>query len=649
MNMRDPSMSLIHFLILAKPECGKVLLLCKTQRSMPLSTHQISYDREKMSRTSFILPIQTFVFILLPAMLSLGLILHFAVDVPKEDEWITPGFMFQHIIEGSLTTKDFFSQHFEYTESRDAFPRLIFLLFGLTLGWHVTVIMVLSWFCVVGTFLFILRILPGAISQCPKIFFPISLLLGALLFSPSQWENQLWGIQLIFFIPPLCLAMGLWFQSTRASYGLKVIMCAVLSMISTFSYPNGMACWLLAAPFFRTWFTEWPESSPRERVKVLWWTILYVSLAVATMVFYFWEFVWAPVPYGLALKDPGLGLKFFVALVGSPLSQYASDQVFAATLVGIGVLLMALFSLGVIVRQWMCCRDVDLVTTCYPWICLFGYGVLSSLAVTSGRANWGLEAALVSAYTSVSLWVSIGLVGIVCGLWNFHGLKTRAGTNITFGLSLGILFFLTFFSWVDGIGQMQLENVRAEQRLLNLRLLPVIPSNPLDDRHRPWLDPKIIRDRFMLFIDHGLLQIETIGPWITERVQAPEPGDAGRFTIAVQSDEHIYLSPEEVIRDVKRSTKVLQIDGWAMLPDQGVPADFVILGKRDEAGSMRVITGFVTKVKRPDIVMAQNNPRLLLSGFSDTLDSTFLENPQFFLFAVDLKNQRVYGLKQDAT
>ena len=77
------------------------------------------------------IPWKTLPLIFFPAILALGLILYFAVDVPYWDEWDTPLHMYMRIIQGDL---DFFDHLFrQHNESRDAFPRLIFLAVGFTI------------------------------------------------------------------------------------------------------------------------------------------------------------------------------------------------------------------------------------------------------------------------------------------------------------------------------------------------------------------------------------------------------------------------------------------------------------------------------------------------------------------------------------
>ena len=127
---------------------------------------------------------------LLPPLLILCFILLLGVDVPFGDEWDMPGQLFERAVEGRLAVEDLFIQA---NESRDAFRRLLLLVVGLTLGWHVTSFMVLGWLCVVLTLLVLLTMVPGFAGRRSFFFLPVALLLSALLFSPSQWESWLWG------------------------------------------------------------------------------------------------------------------------------------------------------------------------------------------------------------------------------------------------------------------------------------------------------------------------------------------------------------------------------------------------------------------------------------------------------------------------
>jgi hypothetical protein len=571
------------------------------------------------------IPLKVWPIILLPALLAIGFILHFSVDVPFWDDWHTPGLVFEHIINGSVKFEDFFSQQ---NQHRMLFPKLIFVAVAFTLGWHVTIFMVLSWFCVLLSFLIVIKLLQSTTEEHPFMFVFIAFLLGALLFSPSQWENQLWGIQLAIFIPPFCLALSLLLQSTLKSYGLKAVSIALLSIISTFSFANGMVVWLLAFPFVRTLLTEeWKTSPYREKIKIVSWTTVYIVLAVATIKFYFWDYRSNGIHqfFNVVLQHPGLGFNYFTAWLGSPL-RYARE-VHSVIIVGRGILFLVIVSFIAIWMKWKNSSDNAVLASCYPWICFILYGILSGLAITAGRARYGLDYALSSRHTTHSLWIIIAIVGVFYTLWDYEKNRQRIATNVAFGILMGVISLLTVWSWFGGYRSMQTASLRSQQNLLTLRLLDEVPSNPLVNRID--INPDLVRRLASTFIKHDILNIDQIGDWLKEKVQAPDGQDAGWFTVSSNENEN-----------------KINVSGWAMLPGKGVPADFVVLAKKDQSGNIEIVTGLTNRIKRPDVVEEKHNPKLLLSGFEDRLDNTHIDGNQFLMFAVDLNNRRLYGLSQ---
>ncbi len=564
--------------------------------------------------------------IFLPAILALGLMLHFSVDVPFWDEWHVPGGIYEQIIEGTVSYQDFFSQ---YNESRKLFPKLIFVAFGFTLGWHVTIFMVLSWVFVLLTFVFLVKLLPDETGESPSILPYIALLIGALLFSASQWENQLWGIQLVVFIPAFCLSLSLLLQTRLKSYGLKVAACAVLSVISTYSFANGMLVWFLAFPFLRIWLTnDWKENPRSEKIKLISWTLAYIVLAIATISLYFRDYQSNGIHHYLSImtQDPILTFKYYMAWLGSPLRY--EPQIRAAIIVGLGILFLVIISFVMIGRNWKRSSDISILRSYYPWMVLIAYGIVSGLAITSGRMQlYGLGGALTSRHTSFALWVTIGLVGVLYTLWSYEKGKHRITANVTIGIIIGAISILTVFSWIHGYRDMRASSLRSQQNLLTLQLLYLVPANPL--LNRLYIDPGLVRKRAKILIEHGILNIDQIGDWLEKTVQAPEGDDAGWYRISNDENED-----------------KISVIGWAILPGKGVPADFVILAKRSRSGHIEIVTGLTNTIRRPDVAPERHNPKLLLSGFEDRLDSIDVDGNQLLMFAVDLRDQRVYELKQ---
>jgi hypothetical protein len=583
-------------------------------------------------RSSKVLSFKLWPVVFVPSLVSLGLILHFSVlilhfsvEVPFWDEWDIPGHFYERFLDGTVGFRTFLLQH---NEGRLVFPKLIFAAIGLTVGWKVRIFMLLSWFCLLLTFVLLLRFLLADNSKLkPFTFLCSALPLGLLLFSPAQSITQLWGSTLCMFMAPLCLVGCLWLQSTQVHYGLKVIWCATLSFISTFSFPVGMLCWFLGFPFFTIWIQGLKKMTHREKTRIAWWTGLYLMLALVTIGFYFWDYqkpAWHP-SFGAVLRHPLLGLGFFLTWLGGPFTPGTKVSLPFAVACGIFISLgFLLLPLAVLKRQPR--GDNFFVKSLHPWICLGAYGTIAGLATAAGRVPLGLEKALAWRYSTISLWVAIGLAGISCTIWHSLSNRPRDATKITSGIIIGILTCLAALSWYFGVHKMAHVNLKMRQNLLTIRLMDVLPYNPLFDRVHPL--PNKVRLRARLFLQHGILDYDPVGDWIKGKIEAPDGDKAGWFQAERTEAESI------------------RVEGWARLPNQGIPPDCVVLVRTNPSGSAEIITGLIMRVKRPDVVKALNNPRLLLSGFDDTLSIEVTEGEQLSMFAVDLDNQKAYRLSE---
>ena len=561
---------------------------------------------------------------LLPPLLILGLILRLGVDVPFGDEWDMPGQLFERAVEGRLTVEDLFIQQ---NESRDAFRRLLLLVVGLTLGWHVTSFMVLGWLCVVLTFLVLLTMVPGFAGRRSFFFLPVTLLLSALLFSPSQWESWLFGtLSLGGSLRILCIVLCLRVLATKMHFGVKCAVCAVLSFLSTFTSAPGMVCWLLACPLFRWGIDEREKRPPGDGRRVLWWSALYLVAAVATIGFYFWDYsrpAYHP-PYTVVPDNPALGLRYFLAWLGSPFSQYTAQRLVYATVLGTALLGLLLIALAILGWKWRQRWDAALASAGYPWIALTLYGLILGLVTTLGRAGFGVEQALSSRYISHSLWVAIGVIGILYTVWAHGQGERRDAPSGSLGLVLGIVSILTVLAWFEGYGEMQAAGRRSRLNLLTLRLIDLAPHNPLFDRLHP--NPRVVSRRARFLIDHQVLEVDTVGHWVQDKVSAPDGGGGGFFKVVKQEEQEI------------------QVSGWASLPGEGVPADWVLLSRASKQHTAQVVAGLMLTRKRPDVVRELENPRLLISGFREILRYEVAESDEFRMFAVDEQNQRLYQL-----
>lgn len=74
----------------------------------------------------------------------------------------------------------------------------------------------------------------------------------------------------------------------------------------------------------------------------------------------------------------------------------------------------------------------------------------------------------------------------------------------------------------------------------------------------------------------------------------------------------------------------LILEGWAILPTQGKPADKVIITAGDDNS---VVTVAPVEVERPDVAQAQNNSALAKSGWATTIDPNTLSGDRLMLKA----------------
>jgi hypothetical protein len=360
---------------------------------------------------------------------------------------------------------------------------------------------------------------------------------------------------------------------------------------------------------------------------ILSWSGAYVLVAAATIGLYFWDFKWPEKhpSFGVVLQDPGLGLQYLAAWLGSPFSQFVQSQMFPAVVIGVAILALAFYLSLSLLRIWKQTGENSILTACFPWIILLGYGAVSGVLTTAGRAGFGLKSALESRYTSQSLWVAIGLVGILYTLWS-HEKETRGGRgNLRFGLIVGVTSILAVSSWFSGFEKMQFSGRSDQQELFTLQLLSVAPSNPM----LIWLhpDPDHVGKRAKLLIEAGILDVEQVGDWIKKFPDASrrQKSKAGWFKVTRIDDEIIHVA------------------GRAMLPNQGVPANYVVLGRRDEDENVDLTSGFAMDVESPEIVSTFDKPG---STFAAKFYWPLSKEPRFVMAAVDVKNQRLYRLSE---
>ena len=153
--------------------------------------------------------------------------------------------LFMEISQNSLSWEDLIVQH---NESRKLFPRLIFLGLAYLTNWDVRYEMLATFLlaCLVYVNIYRLNRLTVKFNIFPTLL--IAFLANILIFSAIQYNNWFWGIQLVVFMPIACITTAISVVYSRLKIRYKFLICMMLSIISTFSYSNGMIAWVIILP-----------------------------------------------------------------------------------------------------------------------------------------------------------------------------------------------------------------------------------------------------------------------------------------------------------------------------------------------------------------------------------------------------------------
>ncbi len=377
------------------------------------------------------MPIIFFNLILIYAGLILYFILKYGVDVPYNDQWEYVSF-FDHLAKGNLTFNELFKLQGEY---RQLFPNLIFVGLGSLTGWNVKYEMVVIFImaCLISWCIFYLATRTLSVDKWQRWL--VFLLANIFIFSPCQYENWLFGVQIEYFIPILCLTTGMViiYSDTRAIW--KLIICIVLSTISTLSCVNGLICWFLLFPIY---YLANRDLAFFKKSSVVYAWIIAAFIAIAI---YFVNYK-KPVSHpstSLFLENPLGAIKYFFGVLGNPLRIVHKLDV----IIVVGAVLFTVFCLLVvyIIRYR---RNKALVRNSIVWIMLGLYSLGTSALVTVGRLGFGLFQSLTPRYTSFSLYLIVSIFFLAAII--LKDLSQKIQFNWVYKMVITIIIVLLLFN-----------------------------------------------------------------------------------------------------------------------------------------------------------------------------------------------------------
>jgi hypothetical protein len=555
----------------------------------------------------------------LPALGAFYIMCTHWVPVPFWDEWDTPGAQLASWYRGTLTFAELLSQH---NEHRLFFPRLAWLPMAILAGWDVRHEMVLS-FCLASLgsagLYKLLRFSGGSPEGRAFVFF----LMNLLLFSPRQYETFLVGAQGQTFVPAVALVFALLMNLSRASLPRKTIINAMLALVSTYSFGNGMLLWLLAFPLQ----TPSPAGFPASRSRALvFWRAVYLLIATLAVAGYLITYQHPPhtPPVVSPIEQLSAFVRFVVVWIGSLFS------VSAPAFWGTAVLL---FFVGLTIAALRQIRLTGRWQPHYPWFVLACYTLISGAIAAVARLGFHYSMAGDSRYTAFSAFFYIAVVGLgfsLCAEAKARWLTPRIAFSAAI-LALVILSALWTITFKKERQLLQIFTAERQHLLLVLRWSEAISLNPDISR----LSPYPVRD--VLSTIRTLAAHDALRPRLV----------SSNLASAVKKRPDIDAASTGVLDEARsESASQLVFQGWAFVPDQNRPADCIVVGFETPDGAWTPFCVVGTGGSRPDVARHFGHSALERAGFSGRVDASSLPGGDIILKAwgVDLQNERAFPI-----
>ncbi|MBA3439608.1 MAG: hypothetical protein H0T92_07045 [Pyrinomonadaceae bacterium] len=494
-----------------------------------------------------------------PACLLAILIYKYSVDVPYWDQWaLAP--IFEKVARGSLGFNDLFAQQNEY---RQFFPNVIFISLGWLTAWNVKYEMLVIFLlaCFVSLNLYRLNRLTVHGSSTQRL--PALLVVNLFIFSPIQYDNWLFGVQIVYFMPVACITTGILVAYSKLNISTKFLICMSLSTISTFSSANGILCWIVALPVL-AWSKPHQDLLGKNLLWKKWLILLWVIGFALNLAAYLYDYQKPALHPSLSnsLLRPSQASLYFLAFLGAGFAV-GRHPLTVAVITGTTSMLLFILSCGYLLRFR---TDFALVRRMIGWVMIGAYSVLTGMMVTYGRLGFGVEQSLSSRYTTFSIYLIVSLVPLTLIIFD-HAAKTsgfQRYKRLTAQLiSLACIALIGLHLLIDvlAIGQMKLMRHERLQAKACVTFINIAQGECLTKKAYPNLS-ELKRGATILdnlgFLRPGLVKSNRV-----EEIQGKgeESLNAyGSFNSLMKGDGGVYTA-----------------SGWAILPRREEPADSVVL------------------------------------------------------------------------
>ena len=337
------------------------------------------------------LPIAALILIASPA-IALALLLYlYGVDVPFWDQWSVLGLAEAFRLH-ILTFGQLFAQ---YNEHRLLFPRVLLLGIDAPAHGNVKYELAALWLLALVVLVNVYRLARLTLQGTAVRLLTGMFLASLLIFSPIQYQNWLWGMQVDMLLPMACLSTALVVLYSNRGAWLNLAIAAALATVAGYSYLNGLICWVLLIPAMLQQFKSKPA---KLRAALIWAALAVINLAAY---FHDYRFLGSRPELSDLLAHSELVIISFLGFLGSPMSFGTGiNEERLAHFIGAAIVLLALIAgLRFIDSR----RKPGMLWLCLPWLTIGAYALVTAVIVTLGRATSSPQRLLESRYTSFSV------------------------------------------------------------------------------------------------------------------------------------------------------------------------------------------------------------------------------------------------------
>jgi hypothetical protein len=521
--------------------------------------------------------------VMLPIGFAALFIATYSVDMPYNDEWATAR-LFVYLAEGSLSFSHLFAQQNEY---RQLFPHLLFLALGSITRWNVRYEMLVSLLLACLVSFNIYRISRVTIFSAETRLW-LLVVTNFLIFSPVQYETWLLGIQVVYLVPIACVTSCFSIAYSGLSPWAKLAICALLSIVSTFSSANGVLSWALTLPVLLI-ACDWRRSFIPCLVAA------WISLCLLSLSFYLYGYrtpEWHP-SLAESLRHPAQALTYLAAFLGAPLAP-GTGIPWLATATLIGSLAFVLFA-GACAYLSVRFSDRPLGRRMIAFIMIGAYSVGTGLMVMAARLGFGIAQALSPRYSTFSLYLLVSLIYLAAIVLEHartnRYLSSRFRPAPVTCAVVAVLLLIHALTATRAV--LHAHGFRTQLRYLKACLLFV---NVVRSPGPAALIPPGQGDP--LALANALNRLGYLRPSLIDSKSVEE--------IAMSSQDG---QPSGVFENLHKTPDGRFVaSGWALLPDRQEPAHAVLLTYRDGTRRSRVFAvasmagvpdGFIRAIQQP--------------------------------------------------